>query len=318
MRIEFKEPINFMGLRVLAIGLSIAMMLGTFSLLSTKGLNFGIDFTGGTLIEIQTETPADINTLRQTLGGLSLGDVSIQEFGEPTDLIIRLAEQPGETDEEQVVAQQTAVDKVKASLESALPTPPEYRRIEYVGPQVGDELIKKGLYALIFSMIGILAYVAIRFEWRFGVAAIIALLHDAIITLGFFALIQKDFNLSTVAAVLMISGYSINDTVVVFDRIRENLRKYKKMELKELLNRAVTETLSRTIMTSFTTLLALIALFFLGGEVIQSFVDALIFGILIGTYSSIFVAAPLLYMLNVRRAFEPNDIDRTPEEFKEQ
>jgi preprotein translocase SecF subunit len=260
-----------------------------------RGLNFGIDFTGGTLIEVRMAEVPDLGNLRTDLNGLNLGAISIQEFGQEQDFLIRLPEQKGEAS-----VQKEAIEKVKALLAEKSSTI-DYRRVEFVGPQVGKELKKKGLYAIVFSMLGMLAYIWFRFEWQFSIAAIIALLHDAIATIGLFALTQMEFNLSTVAAILMIAGYSINDTVVVFDRIRENLRKFKKMDIFEVLNKSVNQTLSRTLMTSITTLLPLIALWFFGGEVIRGFVNALIFGIIIGTYSSIFVASPVLTFLNIRK-----------------
>ena len=292
------KQINFIGLRFIAYVVSAIIIAGSIGLTVTKGLNFGIDFTGGTLIEIRLEETPDLGALRQQLNGLDLGGISIQEFGAPEDLLIRMAEQDGGEE-----AQQDAIKSIRSSLESTYENV-DYRRVEYVGPQVGEELKRQGLYAILFSLAGILAYIAIRFEWKFGVAAIIALAHDAVATVGLFAITQMEFNLSTVAAILMIAGYSINDTVVVFDRIRENLRKFKKMPLSELFNLSINQTLSRTLVTSITTLLALVALWYFGGEVIQGFINALLFGILIGTYSSIFVAAPVLLLTGVDRHAE--------------
>jgi preprotein translocase subunit SecF len=288
--------INFLGMRFFAFTLSGIIILGSLGLLFSKGLNFGIDFTGGTLIEVRvpTQTP-DLSALRTNLNGLELGAISIQEFGAPDDLLIRLPEQEGDAADQQV-----AIDAVKEMLDGKYEEAVDYRRVEFVGPQVGEELKQQGMYAVLFSMLGMLLYIWFRFEWQFSAAAIAALLHDAIATLGLFALTQMEFNLSTVAAILMIAGYSINDTVVVFDRIRENLRKFKKMPVFDLLNQSVNETLSRTLMTSVTTMLALVALWSFGGEVIRGFVNALIFGILIGTYSSIFVASPILTFMNIR------------------
>jgi preprotein translocase subunit SecF len=290
--------LDFTGKRFLAFALSAVLLLGSIFLVVDRGLNFGIDFTGGTLIEIQTEEPADIAALRTDLNTLELGAISIQEFGSADDLLIRLPQQQVEDDDGE--AQKAAIETVRNALNESLGQV-DYRRVEFVGPQVGEELKKQGAMAVLFSLFGILAYVWFRFEWQFGVASIIALAHDTVLTIGFFALTQMEFNLSTVAAILMIAGYSINDTVVVFDRIRENLRKYKKKPIGELLNLSVNQTLSRTLMTSITTLLALLALYIFGGEVIRGFVNALIFGIGVGTYSSIFVAAPLLMFMNVKR-----------------
>lgn len=284
--------VNFIGMRFMAFLLSALMMAGSAFALTTNGLNFGIDFTGGTLIEVKMPETPNLSIMRSTLSGLGLGGVSLQTFGAPTEILIRLQQQAeGEEGQKEVMAKIT----------DALGEGVEYRRIEFVGPQVGGELIRAGLMAIFYSMAGILLYIWLRFEWQFGVAAVIALIHDTFITVGLFSWTQMEFNLSTVAAVLMIAGYSINDTVVAFDRVRENLRKYKKMELPELFNLSINQTLSRTTLTSFTTLLALIALWQFGGEVIHGFTDALVFGIVVGTYSSIFVATPLLLYLNLQR-----------------
>ncbi|MCB9989410.1 MAG: protein translocase subunit SecF [Rhodospirillales bacterium] len=289
--------INFIGVRYVAFAISLLVILGSFGLFFNKGLSFGIDFTGGTMIEIRTPVVADLGEMRTMLNGLGIGAVSIQEFGAPEDLLIRLPQQEGGPEE-----QQAAIVKVRAAVDEQFGAEAvEYRRTEFVGPQVGEELKKAGFFAIIFSLAGILVYIWFRFEWQFGVAAVMALAHDTIATVGLFSLTGMEFNLSTVAAVLMIAGYSINDTVVVFDRIRENLRKYRKKPLLELLNDSVNETLSRTILTSGTTIIALVSLWLFGGEVIRGFVNALVFGIVIGTYSSIFVAAPILTFLNIRR-----------------
>ena len=295
---------DFVGKRILAMFFSVALVVGSIGVTVNNGLNFGIDFTGGTLIELRTPETPDLQELRELLAGLDLGAISIQEFGDETDLLVRLPQQEGDAE-----VQQAAINKVKETLDSRYEATEEsagidYRRVEFVGPQVGEELKKAGGLAILFSLAGILAYIWLRFEWQFGVAAVVALAHDAIATIGLFAFTQMEFNLSTVAAVLMIAGYSINDTVVVFDRIRENLRKYKKKPLPELFNLSVNQMLTRTLMTSITTMLALIALWSFGGEVIRGFVDALIFGILIGTYSSVFVASPVLLFFNVRAAEE--------------
>ena len=310
--------VNFVGMRYVAFVFSFLVVAASIFLISSKGLNMGIDFTGGTIIEIRTPVEPDLEGLRTRLNKLELGAISIQEFGRVDDLLIRLPEQK-ETPEFAAQRQQCleanpderelcptindkAISDVQASLEEIYEGQTvDYRRIEFVGPQVGEELKMQGLYAILFSLAGIMLYIWFRFEWQFGVAALIALAHDSLATIGLFAFTQMEFNLSTVAAILMIAGYSINDTVVVFDRIRENLRKYKKKPLPELFNFSVNQTLSRTLMTSVTTLLALIALYIFGGEVIRGFVDALIFGIVIGTYSSIFVASPILLMMNINR-----------------
>ena len=293
--------INFIGQRHIALVLSAVIIFGSFFLMVKDGLNFGIDFTGGTLIEIKTPEAPDLGEMRTMLGGLGVGSVSIQEFGAADDLLIRLPQQEGGAE-----AEAAAIGEVRGAIDGKFEGAVDYRRTEFVGPQVGEELKKQGAMAVLFSLLGILVYVWFRFEWQFGVAALAALAHDAVATLGLFALTQLEFSLSTVAALLMIAGYSINDTVVVFDRVRENLRKYKKTPLGELFNLSVNQMLSRTLMTSVTTMLALIALYMFGGAVIQDFVIALIFGIVIGTYSSVFIAAPLLMLCNVRRG-EPEE-----------
>ena len=275
----------FMAFSALLVLASIFMFLG-------KGLNYGIDFKGGIMLEVRTEKASDIAEMRSILGNLGLGEVSLQEFGQPTDILIRIQRQDG--DEK---AQQEAINKIKAILGTSV----EYRRTEFVGPKVSDELFWDGLTAVSLAIFAILIYIWFRFEWQFGFAAIFALSHDVITTIGIFALMGFEFNLSTVAAVLTIAGYSINDTVVVFDRVRENLRKYKKLPFSELLNNSINQTLSRTVITSVTTLLALLALYFLGGEVIRDFSFAMIWGVLIGTYSSIFLAVPILLNLNIKR-----------------
>lgn len=306
--------INFIGARFLAYIFSAVILVSSIGLVSVKGLNLGIDFTGGTVIEIKTPVEPNIEVLRSNLNELGLGAVSIQEFGRVDDLLIRIQDQPKpegwnkETDDD---PNAVAIELIKEALSEEFEGQKiDYRRTEFVGPQVGEELKLAGLYAVLFSLLGIMIYIWFRFEWQFGLAALIALAHDSLATIGLFALTQLEFNLSTVAAILMIAGYSINDTVVVFDRIRENLRKYKKKPLPELFNFSVNQTLSRTLMTSVTTLLALIALYVFGGEVIRGFVYALIFGILIGTYSSVFVASPVLLLMNIPRG---NDEKDTPQ-----
>jgi preprotein translocase subunit SecF len=358
--------------------LFIAAVASTF----LQGLNFGIDFKGGILIEARNKTgPADIGAMRSQLNGLGLGEVSLQTFGEPSDVLIRVEKQAGgEKAQTQAISRIKDVFSVLATATEAEPKfvrgqpmvlkgklnragttvatieeriaklklngltvnrdaasgtveiiiPPQYsssdtetaaidkqnqalarirdslsvvtyRRTEFVGPQVGEELIMSGVWAVVLALFGILLYVWFRFEWQFSVAAILALTHDILLTLGFFAELELEFNLATVAAVLTIAGYSINDTVVVFDRVRENLRKYKKMPLPELMNKSINETLSRTVLTSATTLLAVLALVILGGQVIRDFSLALVWGIVIGTYSSICLAVPILLYFNIRR-----------------
>ncbi len=272
----------------------ISIILVAISIFSgfKNGLNFGIDFTGGTLVEIRTQEKMDITDLRARLDGLDIGNPTIQQFGSDNEILIRIPEQSNGED-----AQKIAMASVRAELGDKV----EYRRVEFVGPQVGKELISAGAKAFFFSLAGILIYIWLRFEWQFGIAAVLALAHDTFLTIGLFSITQMEFNLSTVAAVLMIAGYSINDTVVVFDRVRENMRKFVKRPLSEVFNLSLNQTLSRTIMTSVTTMLALVALWVFGGEVIRGFINALIFGIIIGTYSSIFIATPLLSFMKLQR-----------------
>jgi len=277
----------------ICLGISGALIVTTLVLLSTAGLNFGIDFRGGTLIEIRTtDGPADIGALRGKLGDLGLGEIQIQRFGAPDEVLIRVAEQPGGEQ-----AQQDAMQRVKAALGDNV----EIRRTEVVGATVSGELIEQALIALVLTCVGIFIYVWLRFEWQFALGALAALFHDVFITVGVFSATQLDFDLPIVAALLTILGYSINDTVVIYDRIRENLRKYKKKPLPELINQSLNETLARTAMTTGTTTLALLALYVFGGEVIQGFTFGILFGVLIGTYSSMFIAAPVLLMLGVKR-----------------
>jgi len=285
--------IDFMRFRKIAAIFSLALVVVSAGLFFTKGLNFGIDFRGGILMEIRTDGPADISKLRSTLNELNLGEVQLQEFGQPTDVLIRIERQPGGEK-----GQQIAVEKAKSALGEKV----NYRRTEFVGPKVGGELIEAGVTAVLLAMAAMLVYIWFRFEWQFGVGAVVALLHDVALTIGVFALLGLEFNLSTVAAILTIAGYSINDTVVVYDRVRENLRKFKQMSLYELLNLSVNGTLSRTLLTSVTTLIALGALYFFGGEVIKGFSFAMIWGVIVGTYSSIFIAVPLLVYMNLRRS----------------
>ena len=259
-----------------------------------QGLNFGIDFKGGILVEISSSEPVDIGNLRGRMQTLELGEVQIQQFGTPTDVLIRVAEADGAVSTERDLS---VVDAIRQDLEGEF----EIRRVEIVGPQVSRELIQTGLLAVVAAISSMLIYIWFRFEWQFSVGAVMALVHDVILTIGVFSLLQLDFNLSILAAILTIVGYSMNDTVVVYDRVRENLRKFKKMDISELLDIAINQTLSRTVMTSVTTLLALIALYTLGGEVIRGFTFAMIWGVLVGTYSSIFIAAPLLIQLGVKR-----------------
>lgn len=286
-----ETSIPFFKFRYWGYAFSLFMVLASIFFIATKGLNFGIDFMGGTTIEIATPEPADIGALRGDLNGLGLGDVQVQTFGSPNDVLIRIQSQ-GDAE-----ADQQVIDQVRGVLGDAV----DYRRVEVVGPKVSGELVESGVTAIFIAVVLMLVYVWFRFEWQFALGSILALLHDVIVTIGIFALLQLEFSLSIIAAVLTIVGYSMNDTVVIYDRIRENLRKYKRMDLKELLDKAVNETLSRTVVTAVTTLLALVALYVFGGEVIRGFTFAMIWGVIIGTYSSVFVAAPILLVLGVKR-----------------
>ena len=295
--------IQFIRIRLLTFAVSAVMSVLSVVLFVMPGLNYGIDFRGGVMLEVRsTQGAADLHAMRGKLSGLGLGEVALQDFGSSNDVLIRVESQGDER------AQNQAVTKVRQALGPGY----DFRRTEVVGPKVGGELIEAGAIASLLSLLGIAIYVWFRFEWQFGVAALIATAHDVITTIGLFAITQIEFNLSTVAAVLTIAGYSINDTVVVFDRIRETMRKYKTLGFGELMNRAINDTLSRTIMTSTTTMLAVLALVIFGGEVIRSFSIAMVWGILVGTYSSIYLAAPLLIYLRPPRPTEAAAASATP------
>ncbi len=285
--------VPFMRYKGVCLIISIICMAVSLGLYFVVGLNYGVDFKGGSLIEVQHKNgPADLADMRQKLNALGIGSVQIQSFGSDSDVLIRVEQQAGDE-----IAQQHAMKKVIETLG------PEYtqRRIEVVGAAVSSELRRTGIIAVIASLLAISAYVWFRFEWQFAAGCVISLLHDVLVTVGVFSAFQLEFDLSIVAALLTILGYSVNDSVVVSDRIRENLRKYKRMDLTELLNLSINETLSRTILTGLTTIVGIIALLVFGGEVIRNFSFAMLFGIVIGTYSSMFIAAPLLGYLGVKR-----------------
>ena len=295
--------LKFMGLRKLFFPISAAAMIGSMLLFVMVGLNYGIDFKGGTLIELKSKAEvADVGDIRTRLNDLNLGDVQVQEFGAPEEVLVRVEAQ-GAGDN----AEQTVVANVRAVLEDDY----EFRRVEVVGPTISGELARDGSIAVIVALLAVLIYIWFRFEWQFALGAILALTHDVILTIGMFAILQLEFSLSSLAAILTIVGYSLNDTVVVYDRIRENLRKYKKMSIPELLDKSINDTLSRTVLTSVTTLLALFALYFFGGAVLSSFTFAMIFGVFIGTYSSIFIAAPLLILFRLRQG-AMDKVDASP------
>ena len=283
---------DFMRFRRISFPLSALLSIIATLLFFYHGLNFGIDFRGGTLMEVQSKSgPADLAKMRSTLSALNLGEVQLQQFGAPADVLIRIAEQPGGEQ-----AQQQAVAKVRGALGNEV----EYRRVEVVGPRVSSELLSYGVVGLICAIVGILIYLWFRFEWQFALGAMIANVHDLVLTIGFMSLTQIDFDLTSIAALLTILGYSLNDTVVIYDRIREILRRYKKMPMADLLNASVNQTLSRSVITHVTVTLALLALLLFGGQAIHSFTATMMFGVvLVGTYTSIFIAAPILIYLGV-------------------
>ncbi len=272
--------------------LSILLILISLIFIIFKGLNYGIDFKGGTIIEIRLENKnINVSDIRQSLNKFNLGDINVKNFGEERDYLIKI--------EEKLKDNKLAISKIKESLNQDLNEEVNYRRIESVGPKVSSELLKSGIISIGLALLAMLFYIWFRFEWQFSLGSIIALFHDVIITLGIFSILSIEINLSIVAAVLTIVGYSMNDTVVIYDRIRENLSKYNKLEIDQISNLSVNETLSRTLITSVTTLLALFSIFILGGEILKGFSFAMILGVIIGTYSSIFVASPVLKYLKV-------------------
>ena len=283
---------DFTQFRRISFPISAILSIVAITLFFTHGLNFGIDFKGGTLMEVKAKSgSADIAQMRATLGGLGLGDIQLQQFGGPDEVLIRVAEQPGGD-----AAQQQAVQKVRGALGDAV----DYRRVEVVGPRVSGELLAYGMLGLMLAIIAILIYLWFRFEWQFALGAMIANVHDIVLTIGFMSISQVDFDLTSIAALLTILGYSLNDTVVIYDRIREMLRRYKKMPMPELLNESINSTLSRSIITHVTVTLALLALLVFGGNAIHSFTAVMMFGVvLVGTYTSIFIAAPILIYLGV-------------------
>ncbi|RWM11148.1 protein translocase subunit SecDF [Mesorhizobium sp.] len=284
--------IPFMGIRRWTFALSSVLSILSVVGFLTIDINYGIDFKGGSMIEVQSKQgDADLGDIRNRLSELNIGEIQVQQFGAPNDVLIRVGTQDaGEN------AEQTVIDKVRGELQDQY----DFRRVEVVGPTVSGELAKQGTIAMLIALVGILLYVWFRFEWQFAVGAIVATVHDVVMTIGFFVISGLEFNQSSLAAILTIIGYSLNDTIVVYDRVREDLRKYKKMPLPQLLNNAINETLSRTTLTSVTTSLALLALVLFGGEVIRSFTLAMLFGVVFGTYSSIFIAAPLLILFKLR------------------
>jgi preprotein translocase subunit SecF len=283
-----------MRFRRISFPLSALMSIIAITLYFTHGLNFGIDFKGGMLIEVQTKAgDADLAKMRSTLGGLGLGEVQLQQFGAPNDVLIRIGQQPGGDAE-----QQAAINKVRGALGNDV----DYRRVEVVGPRVSGELLSYGVIGLMLAILCILVYLWFRFEWQFALGAMIANVHDLVLTVGFMSITGVDFDLTSIAALLTILGYSLNDTVVIYDRIREMLRRYKKMPMPELLNGSVNQTLSRSVITHLTVSLALLSLLLFGGQAIHSFTATMMFGVvLVGTYTSVFIASPILIYLGVGR-----------------
>ncbi len=270
--------------------LSISLVIVSLFLLIFKGLNFGIDFKGGTLIELRsTSNKINVSSLRDNLNSMNLGDVSVKNFGNETDYLIKFEN----NDNKKIIEQ------IKVNLDNSFGNTFDFRRVENVGPKVSAELLKSGIIAISVALVLMLIYIWIRFEWQFSLGAISALFHDVLVTLGLFSLLGLEINLSIIAAVLTIVGYSMNDTVVIFDRVRENLKKYSDIKIFELTNISINETLSRTLITSITTLLALLSIFFFGGEILKGFSLAMIFGVIFGTYSSIYIANTVLVRLNV-------------------
>ena len=285
---------DFMRFRRISFPVSAMLSIAAILLYFFHGLNFGIDFIGGTLMEVQTKAgPADLAKMRATIGSLQLGEFQLQQFGAPDDVLIRISEQPGGDE-----AQQAAVQKVRNALGNEV----DYRRVEVVGPSVSTELLAYGTIGLVLAIVAILIYLWFRFEWQFALGAMIANVHDIVLTVGFMSLTRIDFDLTSIAALLTILGYSLNDTVVIYDRIREMLRRYKRMPMPELLNASVNATLSRSIVTHVTVAMSLLALLLFGGQAIHSFTATMMFGVvLVGTYTSVFIASPILIYLGVGR-----------------
>ena len=299
-----KLAINFMGRRYIAILLSAILLMMSVGSLVARGLNFGIDFTGGTLIEVGYPEAVDLEAVRSALSVSEFSQVQVQHFGTSRDVLVRIAPQAGKESAQLSDDVLTALRTQDAGV--------EMRRVEFVGPQVGEELTEQGGLAMIYALIGILIYIMVRFQWRFAPGAVLSLVHDVVIIMGVFAFFQFDFDLTVLAALLAVIGYSLNDTIVVFDRIRENFRKMRKGTPVEIINTSINQTLSRTLMTSLTTLLVLVSLFVFGGEVIHAFSRALILGVVVGTYSSIYVASTAALALGVSKS------DLMPAQLEEQ
>ncbi len=304
IRLLNKVPsLDFFRFHKFFFALSTVLCIVSVIAMMTRGFNFGVDFAGGILIEVRTEQDADLAKMRSALGQLDLGDVALQEFGGPRDVLIRVERQEGGE-----AAEEAAVQKIRGALGQDV----EYRRVEVVGPKVGAELIESGIWAVVLALGGILAYMAFRFGWRAGLSGVIAILHDCLTTVGLFSITGMQFDLTTVAAVVTIAGFSINDTVVIDDRIRENSRKFKSMDFRTLINRSVNESLSRTLMTNGLVFLSAIALVLFGGPVLAGFSIALLWGVIVGSYSTIYVAAPLEWYLAKRGRIAHGGPDQEP------
>ena len=284
----------FFRYRWIAFAWSAFVLIATIILVSWQGLSFGIDFKGGTVLEVRTEAPADLALMRSTIDGLGLGAAELQTAGSDRDVLIRIEAPENEG------SQQERIDTIKAALTGAVGQGIQFQRQEFVGPKVSGELLMNGVWAVLISIGGVLIYLWFRFEWQYGVGALAALIHDVSAAIGLYAITGIEFNLTSIAAILMLVGYSLNDTVVIYDRVRENLRRYKSMPIEQLLDRSINETMARTVATALTTLLALGALFALGGIVVRDFTVIMILGVIIGVYSTIYIATPVLYYLNLR------------------
>ena len=297
----YDKTYNFLKYKTLFISISLILFLSSVFFFAFKGLNYGVDFKGGTVIEMKFDNTFSSDRLRNSLNKLNLGDVKVKEFGSNIEFLATI-EKKGDNN---------FISTIKNHLEKDLSQTINFRRVEVVGSKISEELTKAGIYSVVIALLLMLFYIWIRFEWQFSLGAIIALVHDVIITIGAFSVVGYEFGLSIVAAVLTIVGYSMNDTVVIYDRIREYLKKNDQKDLQELINESLNSTLSRTLKTSLTTLLALVSIYFFGGEILKGFSFALIWGVLIGTYSSIFVAAPVLIYFNVKRDWSEK-VDNTP------
>jgi len=295
MAISRFNNLDFMAWRRVALALSVTLMLASIVSLVTLKLNVGIDFTGGSIIEVGYQQAVELEPIRQALEADGFGDAIVQHFGSASEVLIRLVPD-AEKDKAELSSQ--IIGLLKAASETDI----DVRRVDFVGPQVGEELTEDGGLAVLYALIAILVYVTFRFEYRFSLGAVAALIHDVVITLGIFSILQLNFDLSVLAAILAVIGYSLNDTIVVFDRVRENFRKIRKKTSREIVNQSINQTISRTLMTSFTTLLVLLSLFFLGGEAIHAFATALIIGVVVGTYSSIYVATTTALALGISRS----------------